>query len=434
MGVEQRGRPIQPVSENQPENGRNSCIQAKSFVISKQLIYEAYQRVKKNKGSAGIDAQSLEDFDRNLKGHLYKLWNRLSSGSYIPPAVKEVEIPKGDGGKRRLGIPTVSDRIAQMAVKIQIETELDKHFHPNSYGYRPNKSAHEALKVTLERCQQRAWVLDMDIKGFFDTIDHEKLMKCVEHHIREPWHLLYIKRWLKAPIHKLNDEIEERTEGTPQGGVISPLLANLYLHYVFDHWVHRTFGTNVLFERYADDIVCHCSTKMQAEWLKHQVETRLKAFNLTLHPEKTRIVYCKNDFRKKSYTNIAFDFLGFTFRPRWIKTRKGKMGVFFLADISRKSAKKIRQVINAWPWRYWYQKEFKEIREYAISRLRGWMQYYSLFSRSGIKFVLMHFDRKLSRWLKNKYKTIHSIRQAADKVNGTRRERAYLFPHWIKNG
>ncbi len=433
MEVERRGRPIQPVDEGQPQRGRSARLQAKSFEISKHLIYDAYQRVRRNKGSAGIDAQSLKDFEGNLKGNLYKLWNRLSSGSYFPPAVKEVEIPKSDGGIRKLRIPTVSDRVAQMAVKIQIEAELDKHFHPDSYGYRPNKSAHDALRVTLERCQQRAWVLDMDIQGFFDTIDHQKLLMCVEHHIKEPWHLLYIKRWLKAPIHSVSGELRERTEGTPQGGVISPLLANLYLHYVFDNWVHRTFGKNIQFERYADDIVCHCSTEMQAIWLREQVETRLSKFNLTLHPEKTRIVYCKNGFRKKSYSVIAFDFLGYTFRPRWIKTREGKLGVFFLADVSRKSAKKIRDAITSWPWRYWYQEELKTIRKHSLSRLRGWMQYYGLFSFSGIKYVLMHFDRKLSRWLKNKYKKIHSIKQAANKITEVRRGNSFLFPHWINN-
>ncbi|WP_419611782.1 group II intron reverse transcriptase/maturase, partial [Thiolapillus sp.] len=250
--------------------------------IPKRLIVEAYKRVKANKGSAGVDEQTLEMFEQNLKGNLYKLWNRMSSGSYFPQAVKRVEIPEADGGIRPLGIPTVSDRIAQMAVKLQIEGELEQHFHPDSYGYRPNKSAHQAVAQVKARCWKRAWVLDMDIKGFFDAIDHALLMRAVEKHVKEDWQRLYIKRWLRASVQHKDGHIEAREQGTPQGGVISPLLANLFLHYAFDHWVERHWK-GVQFERYADDIVCHCKTEQEAIALQSTLNKRFSECGLTLH-------------------------------------------------------------------------------------------------------------------------------------------------------
>ncbi|WP_419653649.1 group II intron reverse transcriptase/maturase, partial [Thiolapillus sp.] len=229
-----------------------------------------------------MDEQTLEMFEQNLKGNLYKLWNRMSSGSYFPQAVKRVEIPEADGGIRPLGIPTVSDRIAQMAVKLQIEGELEQHFHPDSYGYRPNKSAHQAVAQVKARCWKRAWVLDMDIKGFFDAIDHALLMRAVEKHVKEDWQRLYIKRWLRASVQHKDGHIEAREQGTPQGGVISPLLANLFLHYAFDHWVERHWK-GVQFERYADDIVCHCKTEQEAIALQSTLNKRFSECGLTLH-------------------------------------------------------------------------------------------------------------------------------------------------------
>ena len=255
--------------------------QTKPYNIPKSLIYEAYKRVKANKGSAGVDDQTIELFDQNLKGNLYKLWNRMSSGSYFPQAVKRVDIPKADGGIRPLGVPTISDRIAQMAVKLQVEEELEQHFHPDSYGYRPNKSAHQALEKVRARCWKRAWVLDMDIKGFFDAIDHDLLMRAVEKHVKENWQRLYIKRWLTASVQHQDGSIESRDRGTPQGGVIRPLLANLFLHYTFDLWVERNWK-DIQFERYADDIVCHCRTEQEAIKLQSILTKRLGLISLTI--------------------------------------------------------------------------------------------------------------------------------------------------------
>ena len=429
MEMERRGRPVQLKDKDQPQVGKNFYPETKSFNISKQLIVAAYKRVKANKGSAGVDRQSLEDFDQNLTDNLYKLWNRLSSGSYHPQSVRRVEIPKSDGGTRCLGIPTVTDRIAQMVVKIAIEPEIDNLFHPDSFGYRPNKSAHDALHLAKQRCKKRAWVLDMDIKGFFDTIDHTLLMQCVRRHVKDSWQLLYIERWLKSPIENADGEIESRDRGTPQGGVISPLLANLFLHYVFDVWVGKQ-SLNVQFERYADDIVCHCVTEAHAIILKSKVESRFKNCGLELHPKKTKIAYCKNQYRKLSYENIAFDFLGYTFRPRWTKTKTGTYGLYFYPEISRKSEKRIRDEINSWPWQYWCHQELDVIRKYSRSKIRGWLNYYGLFGQLGIRNVLFHLDQRIARWAKMKYKMLNSLRQAADRVNRARFNNPHWFAHW----
>ena len=403
--------------------------QAKSYRIEKGLIYEAYKRVKAKKGSAGVDGQSLKDFDKDLENNLYKLWNRLSSGSYFPQAVKRVEIPKANGGLRPLGIPTVADRIAQMAVKLQIEPELERHFHSDSYGYRPGKSAHQALAQVKKRCWGRAWVLDMDIKGFFDAIDHSLLMRAVEKHVKTPWHRLYIRRWLQAPVQYDDGTLEQRNRGTPQGGVISPLLANLFLHYAFDRWVEGHWP-GIQFERYADDIICHCRTESEARKLLSVLMQRFKACGLELHPAKTRIVYCKCWNNKEDHDRISFDFLGFTFRPRLVKTRKGKNRVYFIPAISQQAAKRIRASINEWPWLGWVQGGINAILQYAQRKLRGWLNYYGAYGRSEIMNVLFHFDRKLSRWAKRKYKQVKTLMQAAKRVNSFRKRNRALLAHW----
>ena len=224
----------------------------KSFCISKSTVWEAYKRVRANKGAAGCDKQSLKEFEIGLGNNLYKIWNRMSSGSYMPQPVLRVEIPKGDGDFRLLGIPTVSDRIAQMTVKICLEPELERVFHEDSYGYRPEKAALQAVELARKRCWRYDWVVDLDIKGFFDSLDHELMMRAVQKHTSQKWVLLYIERWLKAPVQFQDGSIVERTQGAPQGGVISPLLANLFLHYAFDMWLQRNYPKNP-FERYADD-------------------------------------------------------------------------------------------------------------------------------------------------------------------------------------
>ena len=309
----------------------------KPFSIPKPLIYDAWKEVKENRGSAGIDKVSIKDYGQSLGNNLYKLWNRMSSGSYFPQPVKLVEIPKKNGGKRPLGIPTVDDRIAQSAVVLCINERLDKEFHQDSYAYRPCRNAHDALSTARQRCWKYNWVLDMDISKFFDTIDHDLLMLAVKRHVTEKWILLYIERWLKVPYETVHGERIERTMGVPQGSVIGPVLANLFMHYVFDKWMQIHYP-QIPFERYADDTICHCRTKTEAEQVKVVIMNRLSACGLTLNKEKTRIVYCKDSFRKGNHDEVSFDFLGYTFRPRKARSNKtGKVFTSFLPAISQKS-------------------------------------------------------------------------------------------------
>ena len=296
--------------------------EAKPFCITKKEVWEAYQRVKEKNGAAGVDDQSIEDFEKRLKKNLYKIWNRMSSGSYFPPPVRTVKIPKKNGGERKLGIPTVGDRIAQQVVKARLEPELEPLFHADSYGYRPGKSALDAGGQARERCWRYDWVVDLDIKGFFDNLDQNLLLRAVKKHAPERWIVLYIERWLKAPVQEEDGRLVAREKGTPQGGVASPLLANLFLHYALDRWLAAN-RPQVPFERYADDVIAHCRTEKQAQEVRKAIAERLRACGLELHPEKTKIVYCKDDFRKRTYPNEKFDFLGYTFQPRRSRIARG---------------------------------------------------------------------------------------------------------------
>jgi group II intron reverse transcriptase/maturase len=319
MRLEQRGRVRWPyLTEQLDDRMTTSDTADKPFQIEKRQVYEAYKAVKSKKGAAGVDRQTIEQFEADLKGNLYKIWNRMSSGSYFPPPVLAVAIPKKSGdGERILGVPAVSDRIAQTVVKQLIEPDLEPIFLPDSYGYRPRKSALDAVGVTRERCWQYDWVLEFDIKGLFDNIDHELLLKAVQKHVTSKWALLYIERWIKAPMEQDGIRIE-RTLGTPQGGVISPILSNLFLHYTFNLWMKRTHP-ELPWCRYADDGLVHCRTEQDAEALRAELQARLEECRLTLHPTKTKIVYCKDGKRKDSYPNVTFDFLGYQFRPRMVR-------------------------------------------------------------------------------------------------------------------
>jgi len=404
--------------------------QAKPFSIAKQQVWEAYKRVKANKGSAGVDGQTIGVFEENLKDNLYKLWNRLASGSYMPPAVLRVEIPKGDGRMRPLGIPAVSDRIAQMVVKEQLEAELEKQFHPDSYGYRPGKSALDAVGQARKRCWESNWVLDLDIKGFFDNIDHELMMRAVCRHTDEKWVILYVERWLKAPIEMSDGSRQHPKKGTPQGGVVSPLLANLFLHYAFDQWMDRENPT-ISFERYADDAVCHCKSRTQAEKLQQELSERMKSVGLELHPEKTKIVYCKDDNRREEYARISFDFLGYTFRPRRSKNRWGKYFISFTPAISNKAAKAIRQKSRDWNWQRHSDKELEDFARMFNPIIQGWINYYSRYYRSALYPTLICLDRRLQKWATRKYKRLRNHRrQAARWLNRIARKQPQLFAHW----
>lgn len=401
----------------------------KPYAISKKIVFEAFNRVKANKGSAGIDEQSLDEFERNLKDNLYKIWNRMSSGSYFPPAVKAVEIPKKGGGIRTLGIPTVADRIAQMTVKLYFEPLVEPFFHDDSYGYRPKKSAIQAIEKTRKRCWKYNWVLEFDIKGLFDNIDHELLMRAVDKHTDIDWVRLYIKRWLKAPF-QTNEGIKERTSGTPQGGVISPVLANLFLHYAFDKWMAINHPSNP-FARYADDAVIHCKTEEEAKNVLKSLTERLNECKLALHPSKTKIVYCKDTDRKEDHENIAFDFLGYTFRPRLSKNRWGKHFVNFTPAISNKSKKSIQQKVRDWKLQLKADKELIDLSNMFNSVIQGWINYYGKFYKSEMYSSLRHINKALIMWARRKYKKLSRHKRRAEHFLGRiSKQNPKLFKHW----
>ena len=404
--------------------------EAKPFCISKKEVWEAYLRVKENKGAAGVDEQSIEDFEKKLKKNLYKIWNRMSSGSYFPPPVRTVKIPKKNGGERKLGIPTVADRIAQQVVKARLEPELEPVFHADSYGYRPGKSALDAVGQARERCWRNDWVIDLDIKGFFDNLDQNLLLRAVKKHAPEPWIVLYIERWLKAPGQEEDGQLIPREKGTPQGGVASPLLANLFLHYALDRWLTVNYP-RVPFERYADDVIVHCRTERHAQEVKAAIAKRLQTCGLELHPEKTKIVYCKDDFRKGTYPNEKFDFLGYTFQPRRSKNRKGKFFINFSPAVSNKAAKAIRDTIRSWNLPRRSDKAIEDLSRMFNPILRGWIQYYGRYYRSALYPTMRALDRDLALWAKRKYKKLrHHLRRATHWSARISRRDPKLFAHW----
>ena len=405
----------------------------KPFEISKHIVLEAYKRVKAKKGAPGVDGVDLNNFEENLKDNLYKLWNRLSSGSYFPSAVRLVEIPKETGGTRELGIPTVSDRVAQMVAKMYFEPMVEPYFHQDSYGYRPNKSALDAVGKARQRCWQYNWVVDLDIKGFFDNLDHDLVMRAVSKHTDCKWLLLYIERWLKAPAQMENGTLISREKGTTQGGVISPLISNLFLHYAFDKWMERNFSENP-FERYADDAVVHCKTKEDAAELKQAIADRLLECGLELHAQKTKIVYCKDDDRPEIHDAVSFDFLGYTFRARKVRARDGRYFTGFNPAISNKAAKAIRKRIKSWEFHRWTDKNIYELA--AISRpvIIGWQNYYGKYYKSALYSVLQYLDLKLLTWALNKYKRLNRSRvKASVLMRKITMSNPNLFPHWHRS-
>ena len=369
------------------------------------MVWVAYKKVRANKGSAGVDAVSMEEFDANRVKHLYKLWNRMASGSYFPPPVKEVEIPKKDGKVRKLGIPTISDRVGQMVVKDYIEPRLEEMFSPNSYGYRPNKNAHQALESVRKNCWKTDWVIDLDIKGFFDNISHDKLMLAVEKHVPENWARLYIARWLTTPVlTKSGELVTKQGKGTPQGGVISPLLANLFLHYGFDKWLEQTDNT-VNFTRYADDVIVHCKSKAHAEQTLNAIRERMNEVGLELHPEKTTIVYCRDHRRQGIYPEVKFDFLGYSFQPRSTNSRTTS-GMFLGFDcaISISSRKRIADELGELRVEKMSFKSIVGIAQYLNPMIRGWINYYGKFRISMLQKVFRLLNKRLVRWARKRYK------------------------------
>jgi group II intron reverse transcriptase/maturase len=405
--------------------------QTKSFIISKRDVVQAYRLVKANRGAAGVDNQSITDFELNLKGNLYIIWNRLSSGSYFPPPVKAVAIPKKTGGERILGIPTVSDRIAQMVVKLTFEPLVEPHFLDDSYGYRPNKSAIEAIGVTRQRCWKYNWVLEFDIKGLFDNIPHDLLLKAVDKHTNEPWVRLYIERWLTAPMQRANGEIVQRNKGTPQGGVVSPVLSNLFLHYVFDKWLQKHYP-NTPWCRYADDGLVHCHSEGEAKHMLNALTQRFEACGLALHPLKTKIVYCKDGSRKGWYENTEFDFLGYTFRKRLCRnTKRNSLFVSFTPAVSKVALKSMRLKIRKLRVRMATGLSIAQLANWLNPIIRGWIGYYGRYCRSALYGMCRHVNKALVRWARRKFKPLRRHKtQASIFVEGIAKQNPRLFAHW----
>jgi len=402
----------------------------RSYNIPKELVMKAYKLVKTNAGSAGVDKQSLEDFERNLKDNLYKIWNRMSSGSYFPPAVKAVPIPKRAGGTRILGVPTVGDRIAQMVVKLEFEPKVEPYFLEDSYGYRPNKSAIDAIRITRKRSWQYDWVLEFDIKGLFDNIPHNLLMKAIRKHTNCKWTIMYIERWLKASISTPEGE-SRRDKGTPQGGVISPLLSNLFLHYAYDLWM-KINHSHKPWCRYADDGLAHCKTENDAKQLLIELKVRFAECGLELHPDKTKIIYCKDSNRKEKYPNKSFDFLGYTFRCREARNSQNntRFGSFIPA-VSKSALKSMRKKTRSMNWRNRTDLSLKEISKLYNPVLIGWRNYYGKFCKSAMRPIWGHFNKTLVKWAMNKYKCFRNKKtKAAIFIENIAEKHKELFIHW----
>ncbi|HYA44145.1 MAG TPA: group II intron reverse transcriptase/maturase [Acidimicrobiales bacterium] len=406
---------------------------AKPFVISKQRVYEAFKAVKANAGAAGVDQQSIDDFEKSLKDNLYKVWNRMSSGTYFPPPVKAVAIPKKDGGQRILGVPTVADRVAQMVVRMEFEPNVEPVFLPDSYGYRPRKSALDAVRVTRKRCWYQDWVLEFDVRKLFDNIDHSLLLRAVRKHTECKWVRLYIERWLKAPMQMPDGTLVRRTKGTPQGGVVSPVLANLFLHYAFDLWMGRSFP-GVLWCRYADDGLVHCKTEQQAQAVRAALEARFAECGLELHPDKTRIVYCKDGSRKGKYSNTKFDFLGYTFRRRVVKNpKRNSLFVAFTPAVSTSALKAMRQETRRRRFRNQSDLSLEDISRLYNPVLRGWLAYYGRFYPSAMYPVFRHFNKTLVAWARRKYRRLQRHKTRASLfIEGISKRQPRLFVHWAR--
>jgi RNA-directed DNA polymerase len=403
----------------------------KPFNIDKKQVYEAYKAVKSNGGAAGVDGQTIEQFEADLKSNLYKIWNRMSSGTYFPPPVRAVSIPKKSGGQRILGVPTVADRVAQMVVKQVIEPNLDSVFLTDSYGYRPRKSALDAVGVTRERCWKYDWVLEFDIKGLFDNIDHELLLRAIRRHVTCKWALLCIERWLKAPMVQEDGTRIERHTGTPQGGVVSPILSNTFLHYAFDLWMVRTHP-DFPWCRYADDGLVHCRSEQEAQALQAELQARLAECRLELHPTKTKIVYCRDGKRKGTYPNVKFDFLGYCFRPRLVRRfRDNMLFCGFNPAVSTSAMKAMRSTIRELNIRHQTQLSVDDIARLLNPLLRGWIGYYGRYASSALYPLLRYVNQTLLAWVMRKFKRFkgHKIR-ASHFLQRLTAERAALFVHW----
>lgn len=400
----------------------------KPFDIAKQAVWEAYRRVKANKGAAGVDGKSIEEFESDLKNNLYRVWNRMSSGTYFPPAVKAVEIPRLGGGVRTLGVPTVADRIAQTVVAMHVERAVEPIFHGDSYGYWPGRSALDAVEVCRKRCWKTDWVLDLDIRSFFDTVDHDLMLHAVRAHTDQKWVVLYVRRWLSAPLQRPDGSLQARDRGTPQGSSVSPVLANLFLHYALDMWMAREFPT-IAFERYVDDAVIHCISQKQAELVRDKIRRRLVEVGLALHPEKTKIAYCRDGKRRGSHEHTSFTFLGFEFRARAARDKRGQVFTSFLPGISKAAMKAINLRVRGWRIHLHSTWALDQLARWLNPVVRGWLQYYGRFYRSLLYPLCKRINTYLMRWARKKYRRLHGFKKAHAWWNAVTERSPRLFAH-----
>jgi group II intron reverse transcriptase/maturase len=409
---------------NQPQSTE------KPFAIPKQAVVEAFKKVRANQGGPGVDGCTIEEFEAELRDRLYVTWNRMSSGSYFPPPVKAVEVPKPHGGGTRvLGVPTVADRVAQTVVAMELEKVVEPKFHRSSYGYRPGRSPLDAVEACRQRCFTRPWVLDCDIAGFFDNVPHDLIVKAVEANTDLKWVVLYVKRWLKAPLQHPDGTLERRDRGTPQGSAISPLLANLFLHYAFDQWMAREFPS-IAFERYCDDIVVHGFSEKQIRYVGRRIAARLREVGLRLHPDKTRIVYCQQDGREDSHEHTSFTFLGFTFRKRAARSLEGAVFNGFLPAVSDDAMKKMSRAVHGWRLHRWTSLSLNELAAWVNQTVPGWLDYYGRYYPTALKPLLRRINAYILRWARKKYKRLRAFKTAMAWWNGVVQRDPNLFRHW----
>lgn len=402
----------------------------KSFDISKWEVWEAWEKVKANRGAAGVDGCTIEEFGKDLKDNLYKIWNRMSSGSYFPPPVLAVEIPKSQGeGIRILGVPTVADRVAQTVVARRLEKKVEPIFHPDSYGYRPGRSALQAVETCRRRCWKSAWVIDLDIQKFFDSVRWDLIVKAVQANTDLGWVVLYVQRWLQAPLRLPDGTLQERDRGTPQGSAVSPVLANLFLHYAFDAWMAQQFPA-VTFERYVDDAVVHCDSQHQAKAVMVALAERMEQVGLRLHPGKTKIVYCKDARRRRQYEQTSFTFLGFTFRQRRMQRQDGRLFSSFNPAISKEALKRLSGQVRGWRLHRRTGATFAELARAINPIVRGWMQYYGEFYRSALHPLLQRINAYLVRWIRRKYKQLRAKKKAMKRWQEITIRYPRMFAHW----
>jgi RNA-directed DNA polymerase len=404
--------------------------QDKPFAIPMSMVWEAWRQVKDNKGAPGVDGQGLGEFEANLEGNLYKIWNRMSSGTYFPRPVRAVEIPKPHSpGVRVLGVPTIADRVAQTVAADYLEPLVEPIFHPDSYGYRPGRSAHDALEACRRRCWEYDWIIDLDVQKFFDTVPWDLMVRAVEAVTDCRWVLLYVKRWLRAPLQRPDGTLQERDKGTPQGSAISPVLANLFMHFAFDSWMARNFP-DCPFERYADDAVVHCKTQRQAEYVRARIAQRMEEVGLRLHPDKTKIVYCKDSNRRGEHEHTSFTFLGYTFRPREARRKGGASFTGFLPAISAEALKAKGDRLRELRIHRRTNLSLHDLAEWLNPIIAGWMHYYGRYYRSAMTPLLRRFSFYLRRWVGRKYRRLRTYKRFKRWWTGLLAREPNLFAHW----